>query len=123
MGALMLKSLDACVPKKAFYARYMDDWVILVKTRSQLRRVVKKMHHVMQKLNFKLAVNKTYIGRVQKGFDFLGYHFTHLGIVGLAKKTVQNFLERMAKLYEQGANNDRIQLYVRRWSLWCNAIS
>ena len=70
--------------------------------------MLKKMYHVMQKLNFKLAVNQTYIGRIQKGFDFLGYRFNYL-------KTVQNFLERITKLYEQGADKKRVRLYVQRW--------
>lgn len=119
MGALMLKSLDACVPKETLYVRYMDDWVILVKGKAQLRRLVKKMHQAMQRLKFKLAVDKTFIGRIQKGFDFLGYRFNHRGVVGLAKKTVLNFIERMTELYEQGAPDQRIRLYVQRWARWC----
>ncbi len=121
MGALMLKSLDACVPDNAFYARYMDDWVILVKTRAQCRRLVKKMHQVMHRLKFKLALDKTFIGPIKKGFDFLGYRFNHRGLIGLAKKTIRNFIERVAELYEQGASDERIRLYVGRWAIWCRS--
>ena len=55
------------------YIRCMDDWLVLAKTRWQLRRIVKAMHQVMKKLKFKLVMDKIYIGRIHKGFDFLGY--------------------------------------------------
>lgn len=61
MGALILRSLDQIVSCKYFYVRYMDDWLIMAKTRGQLRLVVKDMHKVMYKLKFKLALDKTYI--------------------------------------------------------------
>jgi len=93
MGAIMLKSLDGIAPKDIFYARYVDDWVILTKTKRQCRRLVKKMHHVMRRLQFKLALDKTFIGKTSKGFDFLGYCFNHTGLIGLAKKTIHKFIE------------------------------
>lgn len=94
------------------------DWVILTKTREQLRRVVKKMHRMMQDVKFKLALNKTFIGKLSKGFDFLGYHFDADGLLGLASSTIQKAKQRIAELYEQGASNQRIQQYVNRWIGW-----
>ena len=119
MGGLLLKSLDDSIKNDCFYVRYMDDWVILTKTRRQLRRVVKKMHQIMDRLKFKLARDKTYIGRIKRGFDFLGYRFSHRGLSGLAQKTLTNFKERLSRLYESGASGQRIAQYVRRWCLWC----
>jgi len=122
MGALILKSLDAAVNKFGFaYTRYMDDWVILVKTRGELRKIVKKMHEVMHKLKFKLAVDKTYIGKISNGIDFLGYRLSNEGIIGLARKTKENFINKTLKLYEQGADIRRIGCYIKRWSSWCVA--
>lgn len=115
VGAILLKSLDACIPKDAFYARYMDDWVILVKTRCQLRRMVKKMHDTMRALKFALATDKTFIGRISKGFDFLGYRFNHQGVCGIAHTAIDKFLNNIAMLYEQGASESRILLYAKRW--------
>merc|ERR1711990_808458 len=86
MGAIILKALDSEVGREYCYARYMDDWVILAKTRCQVRKVVRLMHQVMAKLQFKLAVAKTYIGKVSKGFEFLGYWIGSSGIIGLARK-------------------------------------
>jgi RNA-directed DNA polymerase len=115
MGAIILKSLDASIPKEAFYARYMDDWVILLRTRGQTRRVVKKMHHIMAQLGFDLAPDKTFIGRISKGFDFLGYHFNIQGIIGIATSAIQKFTNNIDMLYEQGASASRIYLYATRW--------
>lgn len=55
---------------------------------------------------------------IAKVFDFLGYRFDERGIVGLASKTMNKFLARGAKLYEQGASDQRIRCYVRRWITW-----
>jgi len=118
MGALILKSLDKIVSRECFYVRYMDDWLIMTKTRGQLRRLVKAMHNIMYKLKFKLALDKTYIGRIQNGFDFLGYRFNEKGIIGLAAKTVKNFMEKTAKLYEQCATDHRIRCYINKWIGW-----
>jgi hypothetical protein len=96
----------------------MDDWVILTESKSQLRRVVKLMHGVMKQLKFKLALDKTYIGKISKGFEFLGYGFDCRGVIGLASKTIDNFINKTAKLYEQGASLDRIGCYIMRFSTW-----
>lgn len=121
VGGFMLKSLDDAMDNSVFYARYMDDWVILVNTRSQLRRVVRQMHHVMKRLGFKLARDKTFIGKVSRGFDFLGYRFSRHGLIGLARITIIKFLERLRRLYEQHASPNRMAQYVRRWRCWCAA--
>jgi hypothetical protein len=44
--------------------------------------------------------DKTFIGRIEKGFDFLGYHFTPEGL-SVAEKTIEKFLARAVRLYEQ----------------------
>jgi len=36
---------------------------------------------------------RTFIGRIERGFDFLGYHFGPAGLA-VAAKTVANFIER-----------------------------
>ena len=40
--------------KGVFYARYMDDWVVLCKTRHQLRNVIKLTYQVLSKLKLKI---------------------------------------------------------------------
>ena len=41
--------------------------------------------------------------------------------LSLAPKTLANFLDRIAQLYEQGADVRRIGKYVRNWWRWMRA--
>ncbi len=65
--------------------------------------------------------NKTFIGRIKRGFDFLGYHFGPQGLV-LAENTIAAFVERALRLYEQDRKEpcspSRFGVYVRRWPDW-----
>ena len=43
--------------------------------------------------------DKTFIGRIERGFDFLGYRFSRSGL-GVAKANIEKFVARAARLYE-----------------------
>ncbi len=64
---------------------------------------------------------KTFIGRIERGFDFLGYHFRP-DRLRMAAKTIENFVARAIRLYEQepgeACASARLGLYVRRWAAW-----
>ncbi len=68
--------------------------------------------------------DKTIIGRIQKGFDWLGYHICPDGL-SVATKTLQNFVSRISQLYEQepreGDTSSRLGDYVKRWIIWVRA--
>ena len=70
------------------------------------------------------GLHKTFIGRIEKGFDFLGYHFGPQG-VRMAQKTITAFVERALRLYEQEAGGasgpSRFGAYVRRWVGWARS--
>jgi RNA-directed DNA polymerase len=102
------------------YVRYMDDWVILAKTRWALRRVVQEVNAILDNLRLEKHPDKTVIGRIDRGFDFLGYRFEADGL-RLAAQTKQRFVERATRLYEQGAAPSRIGVYVRHWLTWVRA--
>jgi hypothetical protein len=57
-----------------FYARYMDDWVVLTRSKTALRKVIKITHEVLNVLKFQLHHCKTYIGKISHGFNFLCYY-------------------------------------------------
>ena len=52
--------------------------------------------------DLKLATHpeKKFVGRIERGFDFLGYLFSR-GPLRLAARTVRHFGERVLRLYEQ----------------------
>jgi hypothetical protein len=104
------------------YARFMDDWVILAPTRWSLRRAVRIVNQTLQELRVEQHPDKTFIGRIERGFTFLGYWITKHGVTGIAPSTWQAFQERVARLYEQNAPPEiiwrSVELYVRRWWQW-----
>ena len=60
-----------------FYVRFMDDMLVLSPTRWKLKRAVKRLNEVFNDLKLEKHPDKTFIGRIEKGFDFLGYHFAN----------------------------------------------
>ncbi len=68
--------------------------------------------------------DKTFIGRMERGFDFLGYHFGPEGLARAAR-TIENFVARAIRLYEQEPGevfaSVRLGSYVRRWVSWTGA--
>ncbi len=88
IGAFFLKVLDERMERLGlFYVRFMDDILVLAPTRRWLRKAVKVLNQVFASLRLEKHRDKTFIGRIEKGFDFLGYHFSPQGL-GVAKKTV-----------------------------------
>ena len=103
--------------------KIMDDWVILARSRWHLRRAVRVMNEVLARLGLAQHPDKTFIGRVSRGFDFLGVDFQPgaplvPSAVSLARKT-----EKIARLYEQGASQERIGRYETHWSRWLRSLT
>ncbi len=59
--------------------------------------------------------------RIEKGFDFLGYHFGPDGL-GVARATIEKFIKRASRLYEQKRMGvvapDALGMYIRHWMRW-----
>jgi len=76
--ALLKETRTGCI----WYIRYMDDFVVLAKTRHQFRKAIKQVHAVMRQLKLTLhKEQKCFIGKTETGFNFLvhfAYHLQHL---------------------------------------------
>ncbi len=119
IGAFFLNALDAAAAKlHLLYIRFMDDILILAPTRWQLRGAVKVVNQILGALGLEKHPDKTFIGRIERGFDFLGYHFSPAGL-SVAKKTIANSIENASRLYEQKRSAvsaaTELEMYVRRW--------
>ena len=95
----------------------MDDWLVIAPTRWKLRKAVRMVNTVLEGLLLEKHPDKTFIGRAERGFDFLGYHFSPDGLT-VAVGTLKRFVERIARLYEQGADYSCIGQCARRWWQW-----
>jgi hypothetical protein len=125
LGALYLKVLDQRLSgSEAYYVRYMDDILVLTKTRWQLRRAVRTLNQTFAELKLSQHPEKTFIGRIERGFDFLGYYLCRRPL-RLAQRTLQNHATRLHRLYEQQTTAPegaaRLDEYVTRWKRWCRA--
>ena len=85
------------------YLHNMDDIIIFGKMRSILQKIVKAVCKILDQIQLTLAKSKTYIGRVAKGHDFLGYRIGEGSpdTITISKTTVQRFYQRLQRLYEQ----------------------
>ena len=121
MGAFYLRELDERMePLGLYYIRFMDDILVLAPTRWKLKAAVRVLNQTLAELKLEKHPDKTFIGKIEKGFDFLGYHFSPDGL-SIAEKTIENFYARATQLYEQkprGGNASRLELYVKRWKRW-----
>jgi hypothetical protein len=117
MGALYLSPLDeamAALPGIR-YTRFMDDWVILARSRWHLRRAVRVMNQVLARLGLEQHPEKTFIGRVSRGFDFLGVDFQPGAPLAPSAVSLARHTEKTARLHEQGASPERIGRYRQHW--------
>jgi len=121
IGAFYLKLLDERMETTGLaYARFMDDWVILAPTRWKLRAAIRLVNETLAELKLQQHPDKTFIGRVSRGFDFLGYLFTPAGLE-VAPRAVASCVERVVRLYERGVDLIHIGAYVRRWLRWARS--
>ena len=73
MGALYLKPLDDLMERLDLpYVRYMDDWVILAKTRWALRRVVQQVNTILDHLKLEKHPDKRSLVELTAGSTFWG---------------------------------------------------
>ena len=125
IAVFFLTELDQRLERTGlFYVRFMDDILVLAPTRWQLRRAIRVVNQVLSSLELEKHPEKTFVGRIEKGFDFLGYHFSPSGLT-VARETLDNFAARAIRLYEQepgeSLGSSRLGEYVQRWFRWVGA--
>ena len=103
IGAFHLHALDVEMTTKhtgCFYIRYMDDILILAPSRWRLRRAIAGVKGHLSTLGLELHPDKTSMGPIARGFDFLGYQHDPTGL-RLSHITLQRHQEKLTRLYEQ----------------------
>ena len=117
LGAIALIPLDKAMRqiKNIFYARYMDDWVVLTKSKTKLRKITKTTHRIIGGLKFELHPTKTYIGKIYHGFNFLAYYMDDQKILP-STETIRRFHERAYALYEPSQKRNVSRRYKKTGS-------
>ena len=80
--------------------------LVLAPTRAKLRGAVRAVNEVLSALRLEKHPDKTFIGKIERGFDFLGYRFG-AAVLQLAQATIAKFVEQATRLYEQGRRERR----------------
>ena len=119
IGALFLRDLDEELPALeavgVSYVRYSDDLLILAPTRWKLRRAIRIVRTAFAKLELEMHPDKTFIGRVERGVDWLGYHITPSEVT-VSGASIERFLKKARRLYERNPSDPRrVGEYVQRW--------
>ncbi|MEM5507219.1 reverse transcriptase domain-containing protein [Shewanella frigidimarina] len=113
---------------EGYYARYMDDFVILTRTRWSLKRAIRNLNQYLAAFGFNTHPDKTFIGRLHKGFDWMGFWFTHIGVTDVAPRALAKRVMTLRRLYEQIQNLpaakqvERMTSYHTRWERWKNTV-
>ena len=124
LAAVYLHPLDQLMAhlkrhkKIEHYTRYMDDFIILCHTRWQLRQAIAKMHRVLATLQCNIHPDKRFIGPTTRGVDFLGYRCQSGRKLRPSRTSLCRFYTRIPRLYEQGAEQERLLQYVTKWHQW-----
>lgn len=118
-----LLSLDKVLmqSKGVQYVRYMDDFVVVSKTRHHLRDAIKHMYAELKKLKLTLSRPKTWIGRASKGFQFLGYRLVKKKKLTLSRETLKRHYRKIKQLYERKASKKRLLEYCNNFWRWVKA--
>jgi hypothetical protein len=94
LGAIYLQPVDDAMAKTGlFYARFMDDWVVLAPTHWKLRAAIRLVNQALAALKVLQHPDKTFVGQISRGFDFLGYTFSTVAQkVRLTERPPEGFL-------------------------------
>jgi len=81
--------------------RHCRDGCVLAPTRWRLRQAVRVLNQELAALKLDKHSDKTFIGRSERGFDFIGYHFSPTGLT-VAAPMMARFVARASFMSESG---------------------
>ncbi|KVD88592.1 hypothetical protein WS62_17025 [Burkholderia sp. ABCPW 14] len=123
IGASLLYHVDEHYANQPeiYYVRYMGDFLLLARTQWALRRSVRELNAFFDPSGFEKHPDKTQIGGIERGFDWLGAWITPAGLT-MAPRALEHRRLRKLRLYEQARGSGlseeaalgRIQTYVER---------
>jgi hypothetical protein len=116
---VLLSAIEEYIPCKEtlrLIRQYCERVEIMVKTKRQLRKIIQLTHTLLNRLQLKMHPDKTFIGCIKKGFDFLGIHLGESPRI--SNTSLENHRSRLAQRYAQGASTTCIGTYLKRWTSW-----
>jgi len=105
---VFLNGLDHFVKEKLgcrFYARYVDDIVVVHSKKRYLWKIHQEMARYLEKLRLRLHPQKSHIRSVETGFRFLG-QFVYPDRRLLPKSNIRRFMRRMKNFQSMYASGE-----------------
>ena len=115
-GALYLKELDEYFQDKKdmYYQRFVDDIIVLTKTKHQQKRAMKAIYQILRKHKMTTRYEKTFRGKTSDTIVYLGRKIKN-GKLGVSNRSMKKMRQRLVRLYEQGATEKELRTYINRW--------
>ena len=132
-GSLYLKPLDlAFGSMDVFYRRYVDDIIVLLRSKHQFSKAKKRLYEVLRSLKLELSPQKTKMGKLSR-YHFLGVAFTfevsqNLQIethvtAEMHPRSCSRALNKVIAMRESAVSAADIQRYLVRWASWWKSVS
>ena len=121
-----LNELDYFVKHKLktkYYIRYVDDFVVLHKSKEQLKILKKEIDNFLkEKLKIELHKQKTKIISLSRGIDFVGFrNFYRFRL--LRKRNVKSMKRKVGNFYDGRISKEKFQEIFQGWNAyakWAN---
>ena len=109
-----------------YYIRYVDDFVILHKSRGQLEVWKRKIDEfLIRELKIELHPDKSRIINLSRGIDFVGFrNFYYYKL--LRKRNIKNMNNKIKEFYRRRINEDKLAEIFQGWNAyakWADAYS
>ncbi|MBU2612199.1 MAG: RNA-directed DNA polymerase [Nanoarchaeota archaeon] len=116
-----LNELDKFVKHKLkgkYYIRYVDDFVLLHKSKEQLTKWRKEIEiFLKEKLKLELHLDKSRIINLSRGVDFVGFrNFYHFKL--LRKRNIKNMKRKILLFNEGKISHDKFFEIFQGWSAY-----
>jgi len=125
---IYLNELDYFVKHKLkakYYIRYVDDFVILHKSKLQLQKWKEQINYFLNnKLSLELHTDKSHIVSLSKGVDFVGFrNFYHKKL--LRKRNIRKMLSKVQEYQKRKITKAKILESFQGWNAhakWANTL-
>lgn len=100
MALIVPNELDHYIKEKAHckhYIRYMDDGIVLAKTKKELQELLHDLEKICDKLKLNFNKRKTTISKVNHGFTFLKVKYNVTGNCKIIKRLTHDGVVRMRR--------------------------
>ena len=79
---------------------------------------IRSLNEAIASVGLCLHQEKRFVGRIDKGFDFLGYQIHPSRRLRPSAESLRRLVVRAGRLYEQGDDIGRLRQYITRWTRW-----